>query len=642
MPVSRQDRDLFDASRKGSTDFANKYREYFKNADGATITAEFKRFSGYNSINDLEGTKPPTDSSSGGNVISTIAKVQGFTTGAGLISSEAVKELITTEKLGDALTAVGKAINDNTSKTKAFADLFKSAFTNIFEESAKMIDNEVNLRNRLNAQIGIAGDLSRGYRDNIVDAYDKVQGMGYSFDELASTAISATNATGRFFTLNEKTMENMAVTSRAFIGDLEQMGPLLRDFEQVGVGADKTLENINEAGKRALTLGLNIRTTTAEFQKNIGKINEYGFKNGVQGLADMVRKATEFRMSMDEAFKVADKVMSPEGAIDLAANLQVLGGAVGALGDPFQMMYMATNNVEGLQDALIGAAESLATYNSEQGKFEITGVNLRRAKAMAQELGVSYQELAKGAIAAAERTSAAADLMAAGIAVDDKQQEFITNLAKMGSGGKMVIEVPPSIAQSLGIDRQVALDSLDQKTADAILNNQKEFEKMNVKDIALNQFTETQKSALYLSEIAAMLKVEFARTYRGLGVEVDKYIKMGNEAMDKFISGEKKDLDIQNQLNVIRADASKSSQSKTTETKTVPQQSTNVNNNQNTQTQQNTQTDNKTVTVKHEHSVTASNSVLDQVQRTIMKDPTTFQDFIDRKENDYLYGPIIK
>ena len=571
----------------------------------------------------------------GKSVIQTIAQVQGFTTGAGLVSESAVNELITTEKLAGALTAVGEAINSNKNKTQAFANLFKEGLFNLFEQSAKMIDNEVNLRNRLNAQIGIAGDLSRGYRDNIVDAYDKVQGMGYSFDELATAAISATNETGRFFTMNEKTMENMAVTSRAFIGDMESMGPILANFERVGVGAEKTLENINEAGKRALTLGLNIRTTTAEFQKNIGKINEYGFKNGVQGLADMVRKATEFRMSMDEAFKVADKVMSPEGAIDLAANLQVLGGAIGSLGDPFQMMYMATNNVEGLQDALIGAAQSLATYNTEQGRFEITGVNLRRAKAMAQELGISYQELAKGAIAAAERSSAAADLMTAGITVDEKQQEFITNLAKMGPGGKMTIEVPPSIAEKLGIERTQSLEDLDQATADAILNNQKEFEKMNVKDIALNQFTETQKSALLLSEIAAMLKVEFARTYRGLGADVDSMIKVGNQAMEKFLSGESSDLDIKGQIDALRNKAGEDAKKENKSATAVPQQPTNVNTNNQTNTQQSTQNTQQQKT-QVDINIKSSNNLTDTLSREIMKDPTMFEDIFNKSSRDYL------
>jgi len=493
----------------------------------------------------------PNETGSKG-TLSKIGSVQGYTTGAGLISSEAAQELISTNDITDALSNVGRAFNESKDAAGAFGKIFSSSLTGLADAAFKMVEKEVSLRNKLNGQIGIAGELSRGYRDNIVNAYDKVQGMGYSFNELADTAIELTEQTGRFTTYNEKFLEDMSQTSRAFVGDLKNMGEVIRNFELIGVGAEKALTNINEAGKTALTLGLNTRKTTEMLTANLGKINEYGFKNGVQGLAEMVRKATEFRMSMDSVFKIAEDVMSPEKAIDLAANLQVLGGAVGALGDPFQMMYMATNNVEGLQDALIDASKSLATYNTEQGRFEITGVNLRRAKQMANELGISYQELSKGAIAAAERTSAAADLMTAGITVDEKQQEFITNLARMGAGGKMVIEVPPSIAEKLGIERTQALEDLDQATANAILENQTLFEKQNTKDIALNQFTETQKSTLLLSEITAMLKVEFANTYRGFGAKADEYIKLTNKALDDYISGKSDTLSIKGQMDAER------------------------------------------------------------------------------------------
>ena len=467
-----------------------------------------------------------------------------------------VSALVTPKDVEDYAVKLGSAFFG---KQGGFLEGIKTTFSTIFSTvlsgGVDILTKEVELRNKLNSQIGIAGELSRGYRDNIIGASDAAAGMGYSMDDVMETAISATEATGRFYTLSEKVMEDMSVTSRAFIGDMRDMGPILKQFGDIGVGAEKTLQNINEAGKSALTLGLNTRTTTAELQKNIGKINEYGFQNGVQGLASMVRKATEFRMSMESAFTVADKVLSPEGAIDLAANLQVLGGAVGSLGDPFQMMYMATNNVEGLQDALIGAASSLATYNTEQGRFEITGVNLRRAKQMASDLGISYQELSKGAIAAAERSSAAADLMTAGLKVDDKQQEFITNLARMGSGGKMIIDVPPSLAKKLGVDQQLALDSLDQTTADAILENQKAFEKMDTKDIALEQFTETQKMALNVSEIAQMLKVQFAETYRGYGSKIDEYIKKGNDILEglKGKPETEEGKAVQSELNRIKA-----------------------------------------------------------------------------------------
>ena len=484
-----------------------------------------------------DSTEPSKNTDTGSkSTVSKAISTQGFTTGYGMISAEAANELIGADKIADAAIAIGSALFSSKPLKEGLTDLFTSGLSNLAEGAINIVGKEVELRNKLNSQISIGGELSRGYRNNIVDALDGVQGMGYSFDELADTAIAATKETGRFFTMNESIMENMAVTSRAFIGDMKEMAPVLRQFELVGLGAEKTLENINEAGKSSVTLGLNARRTTEELNKNIGRINQYGFENGVQGLNRMVQKSIEFRMNMQNVFDIADRVMSPEKAIDLAANLQVLGGAIGSLGDPFQMMYMATNNVEGLQDALICAAESLTTYNSEQGKFEITGVNLRRARAMAEELGMSYQDLSNMAVAAAERTSASADLMAAGVSVDEKQMEFLTNIARMGQDGKMVIEVPPSLQEQLG--KTVELEDLNQTTANAILENQKAFEKMDVKDIALEQFTETQKLALNVSQIAAMLKVEFAKTYRGMGAEMDKYVAGANKMLEKYVTGE--------------------------------------------------------------------------------------------------------
>jgi hypothetical protein len=520
---------------------------------------------------------------------------QGFTTGYGMISAEAANELIGADQIADAAITIGTALFGSKPLKDGLTSLFTTGLGNLFDGMKKILSDEVKLRNQLNAQIGIGGELSRNYRNNIVEAFDGVQGMGYSFSDLSDTAISATKETGRFFIMNESIMENMAVTSRAFIGDMKEMGPVLRQFELVGIGAEKTLENINEAGKSSLTLGLNSRRTTEELNKNIGKLNQYGFENGTQGLNRMVQKSIEFRMNMQNVFDLADKVMSPEKAIDLAANLQVLGGAVGSLGDPFQMMYMATNNVEGLQDALIGAAESLTTYNSEQGKFEITGVNLRRARAMADELGMSYSDLSNMAVAAAERTSAAADLMAAGISVDEKEKEFLTNIARMGKDGKMVIEVPAILQEQLG--KTVELEDLEQSAVDAILKNQKAFETMDIRDIAMEQFTETQKMALNVSQIAAMMQVEFAKTYRGMGAEVDEYIKLGNNMLKKYVTGEEASGELKTTLDGFRSglQTQVSDDQKQKGASATPQQPLNVNNTQNTTpTTQNTPTQQNT------------------------------------------------
>lgn len=416
-----------------------------------------------------------------------------------------------------------------------------------FEGVTDILEKEVKLRNDINSSIGISGQLSRDFRNEIMESLPTVESMGFSFDDLSSTVIKTMEQTGRFSLMNKETMGKMAVTSRAFIGDMESSAKLVRDFELLGIGNENALDNINKIGQSSLNIGLQARKVVSETQTNLSKINEYGFRNGVEGLSRMVQKSIEFRMGMAETFKIADKVFSPEGAIELSANLQAIGGAIGDLNDPLKLMYMATNNVEGLQDALIGVAGSLATYNTEQGRFEITGINLRRAKDLANELGISYNELANGAIAAAERSSAAIDLLSSGLKLEDKEKEFLTNISRM-EGGKMVIDIPESLAQKLGIEEtRVALENLDQNTAAALLENQKYFETLSPEEIAREQYTATQQLELSVREIATMLKVRFASVARVPLQDVDTLIK----GMSDYINPVNKKSEISSYLESI-------------------------------------------------------------------------------------------
>ena len=236
----------------------------------------------------------------------------------------------------------------------------------------------------------------------------------------------------------------------------------------------------------------------------------------------MVQQSLEFRMNMSETFKVADKVMNPESAIELTANMQMLGGAIGDLNDPLKLMYMATNNVEGLQEAIQGAASGLATYNKEQGRFEITGANLRRAKEMANQLGISYSEFAKGAIAANEKIAAGEALASRGFNIDNKDREFLTNLSQM-KDGQMQIVVPKSLQDSLGKQlgsNEVRLDKLTDKQLNALKEYRDELEKMTPEQMAENMFTSQRNTENYTK--GTMLAVQRFNKDQLFGRQEDK------------------------------------------------------------------------------------------------------------------------
>jgi hypothetical protein len=471
--------------------------------------------------------------SSGGGALKSYSQIQDFNKNMNMGSATDLTQF------SDGIEAIQNTISNFFGENGGFANgigkMGSSALEKLNREIPDMLSKEVNLRGDLNSALGVAGQLADNYRETISESLPGVVAMGYGFEDMKNMMIGLAEQTGRFTTLNEKTVRDTAVTSRAFVGDLSEMSKVFSTFEQVGIGAESALNSINEAGTKSISLGLNGKKTVSDIRENISKLNEYGFQNGIQGLTRMAQKATEFRMSMSEVFKIADKVMDPEGAISLSANLQVLGGAIGDFADPLKMMYDATNNVEGLQDALIGAASSLTTYNEEQGRFEITGVNLRRAKAMASELGVSYDELAKGAIAASERTSAASALMSSGLRLDDKQTEFITNLARM-KDGTMTIDVS-SISKEFGGAQSIALDQLTDKQVEILQKNQDSLKEMSPEKIAREQFTATQNMMLNISEITALLKTQFSKTMRPTTKKVDENINELNKLTSEGLKG---------------------------------------------------------------------------------------------------------
>jgi len=439
---------------------------------------------------------------------------------------------------GDAISSVWKNGFD-----------FMSQLDNIGNEIFQQLKLENQLRTTINENVGISGELSRGLRQEIVDSYPAAIRFGYGLEQVGEMVSEIMTKSGRFNLISQETLEKSFSSARAFVGSLSEMGIAMTQFEEIGIGAGNAIDEINKAGKGSLELGLVAKGTIKDIRENIGKINEFGFKNGVQGLAEMSRQSKEFRINMSEAFKLADKVMDPANAIDMVANLQVIGGAFGDLNDPLKLMYDATNNVEALQDSLIKAASGLATYNQEQGRFEILGINQRRVRDMAAAMGVDYRELTKSAIASQERMLANNDLMAKGFSIPEKEKEFITNLAKMDNG-KMVIEIPKTLREEFEGQSKIALEDLSQKQYETLEANRAAFEKMSPEDIARDQVTSVLNIERDLSAMLELNKIDLARKINSkeaikiasdyekkIGLYSKEYIKRENGLLSEEFKG---------------------------------------------------------------------------------------------------------
>jgi hypothetical protein len=455
------------------------------------------------------------------------SSVKSYTTGGSRIEPSAIIETVS--------DVIKGFFSKGSTVTGGVKNIIDKSFNAVMEATNDILKEQVKLHNDVNSALSISGDMSQALRDNIRDTIQPAAAFGYELEDVSNTVIKMMMETGRLSSFSSEVMGKLPSVSRAFVEDMGTLGSYFRQYELVGISAENTIDSIEKGGESSLRLGLNARKVVKETAENISRINEFGFSKGVEGLNRMVQKSVEFRMNMNSVFKIAEDVFDPDKAINLSANLQAIGGAIGDFNDPLKLMYMATNNVEGLQDALIGVAGSLATYNKEQGKFELTGVNLRKARALAQELGIDYKELSNSAIASAERSAAATELMARGLDLKPEQKEFLTNISRM-KGGRMVIDVSNMSDQFRGL-KEIALSELTENQKKILLENQETFKKMSTEDIAKAQYTETQKMALNIAEINAMLKIQIAKVVNPSLRGVDNQIAKANDIISLALKG---------------------------------------------------------------------------------------------------------
>jgi len=417
------------------------------------------------------------------------------------IQQFAPEEIDTLGDLAKNYNATGKGASGT------IGDVVNSLIKTSFDGMGGYIKEQSYLLTFVNKELGLAGDLSKNFRESVSEAQPALTRMGIPFKEMSDSVGKLIEDTGRFALVGTDMLVRAGEVAGAYGMSMSEVIGAYDDFEKVGIGAAQAQESIADAGKRSLEVGIQSRQTIQGMIENVGKLNEYGFQQGVEGLEKMVRRSTEIRMSLSETFKVADKVFSPEGALELSAELGVLGAAFGDFNDPLRLMYMATNEVEGLQGALEGVAGNLATYNMETGGFEVTGANLRQAREIASKLGIDMSELTQSAIALQERQQAA--LALEGLNINPENKEFLTNLARMKDGEMSIDLQAAGLESEFGV-KTMKLSDMNKEVADKILAFQDEFKDKSEKDLIREQVTLIENVSRDVNYLATLARLKVA------------------------------------------------------------------------------------------------------------------------------------
>ena len=269
------------------------------------------------------------------------------------------------------------------------------------------------------------------------DTEKSMASLGFDAGFAGEMMSSFADETGRQVMMSQQSLETLTKISKRTGISHQEMAGLAGQMEAFGMGAEGSANTIKGIEDMSNKMGVNTQKVIKKVQQNLKLVNKLNFKGGVKGMARMAASAEKYKISMESVAGFADKVFRPEGAIEAAANLQVLGGGLAKLGDPFKLMSQARNDPEAFAESLIQSAGGIAQLNKETGEFVVNGMQLDRLKEVSSITGESLDELV-----GRSKQLAKVNMFEDALKFDPKSEDgqFLSSIMDMDAKGGFVID----------------------------------------------------------------------------------------------------------------------------------------------------------------------------------------------------------
>jgi hypothetical protein len=328
------------------------------------------------------------------------------------------------------------------------------------------------------------------FQQSITDVLPQVRAFGVDLPNLGKEIQGIAIASRRNVIENTENIREMVAASK-LLG--QTAGELSTAFLNVGVGIGEMGESLEESINYVRSIGGNARQVMKDVTDNMAQMNRFQFEGGVQGLTKMAAQASLLRFDMKQTFELAEKVISPEGAIEVASAFQRLGVAAGNLVDPFALMNASINDPGELQDSLVDVAKQFTYFDEKTKTFKINPQGVLTLREIQQQTGVSAAEMSKLGLAAAELDERLSQISPSLKFENEEDKQYLANIGRMGKGGEYEVKIK-------GQEDYVKLGELNQEQLDELIDEQKNGPK-TLEDLAKAQLSIDELSSSYLASI---------------------------------------------------------------------------------------------------------------------------------------------
>lgn len=385
-------------------------------------------------------------------------KIKDAEDGVIQLSEEKLKllkeEVANQDKQLKKLDAVNKELLSIKNLLRASANELYSQFVPGFSEVYKKANDVDKAIRNVSASLGLSGAQSETFLKNINGASMLSEGLNVSMEDLAKTQQTYGDIVGRNVVLSKDELNNSVLLSKSLNMSVDEMASLSGEMEQFGFGAGQANKIVESVADTARKSGMNAQQMVKKFGKNLSILNRVSFKGGVDGLKKMTVYTEKMKMNLDSVVGSMEKAFNPEGAIEMGAELQMLGGNFAKLGDPFQLMFDARNNPEEFIRKISDSVKGLGEVN-EKGEVIMSAYEMQLLEQAGNALGQSKEEM----MAIAKQRARIDSMGSKMFGLTDAEKDLVSGLAEMEGGvwkidGKAISSLDKNMVEKLMDDKK--------------------------------------------------------------------------------------------------------------------------------------------------------------------------------------------
>lgn len=287
----------------------------------------------------------------------------------------------------------------------------------------------------LQKTIGISGEAVDNLRYNLSDGIRTIGRFGVTQRELFEQQKEFSQILRSNQVLTEEQasiLGRVQLTTGLTLSQATKVMSELRFMNNSFEDTEKTIVGLTDISE---TLGVNAKLVSDSLVKNIRSMRNFTFRNGVEGMTNMVAESEALKTNITEVFAVADKTRTIEGSLEMVSQLRLLGGEFSRV-NPFEFMRLARNDPQEFQKRLAGMVSELGQFNKMTGEIEFSPVDQDVIRQFQKITGMSQEAIVDMAVQQNKLNM----IRAKGLTQDE---QIITKLAQLGKiqDGKIMLDV---------------------------------------------------------------------------------------------------------------------------------------------------------------------------------------------------------